>query len=176
MLLRAFGQEKIATTMSWGFSGGVYGIYLLAGYLVKKRFFRRLPALAVVLIGCSSFIITVSVQFYAYAHSIKYNVWYDFLFLFLAGLCLFELLSRLSRYEKFHACGAVSFLSRYSFGVFLIHNMVRALAAPLLATYVPAGRILKLLLLQWAMLGASYVTAIILARIPRIGPWMIYLK
>lgn len=118
--LMANGHESVYALPDLSFSGNEYGFMILLGYLVKKGVFNRIRSLVFAILGIIGFIFTVFIQNYSNMHGVSYNVWYNCASLLIADLSIFVLLSRAKlKYEKI-----VQSISRASFGVYLIHNLV----------------------------------------------------
>ena len=110
------GISGVTIQYSLGFSGGVYGIYLILGYLVKKGEFKRVPMYVLGLLALVSFIICVLFQYYAFIKGYNFFLWYEFPFVAIGSFALFEVTSRR---QNVKAYPIVQFLSKYSFAVFL---------------------------------------------------------
>ena len=118
--LTANGQEPVYALPDLSFSGNEYGFMILLGYLVKKGIFDRIHSLALAIFGTAGFVFTVFIQNYSDMHGISYNVWYDCSSLLIADLSIFVLLSRMNLKPK----KAVESISKASFGIYLIHNLI----------------------------------------------------
>lgn len=106
------------------FSGGCYGIYLIAGYLTKKGVFDRLSPVALTLSGVSGFVATILLQLLSHHHGIGYNVWYNNATLFITALGMFLLGLKLLQNGLGPVDRAVTSLAKCSFGIYLIHNPI----------------------------------------------------
>lgn len=80
-----------------GFSGGIYGIYVVMGFLVKRGLLARV-SVRTLGGGCFLFfLLTLGSELFAYHMGRTYNVWYIYCFLLLlSSLFLFEGLARFS--------------------------------------------------------------------------------
>ena len=67
-------------------------------------------------------------QYYAFTKGYDFHLWYEFPFVLTGSFALFELCSRMG---KVKAYSAVTFLAKYSFAVFLVHNLFRLPLLPL---------------------------------------------
>lgn len=155
-----------------GFSGGTYGIYLLVGALVKKGTFKRVKRPILALVALLSYGATVWFQLWSYQKQCPYNVWYDFPLLLVVGVCLLELASRVQTLpgERLFAV-----LAKYTFAVYLIHNIVLGQMKPWVVRQGWAMP-LKVLLMFCVISVFSYVVSLLVGRIPKVGPYLLYLK
>ena len=118
------GREALSFQMSLGFSGGVYGLYFVFGYLIKKGIFKRIKNALLITISCFSLFGCVVLQGWAYNNGYQYTIWYDCPFILFCSLALMELFSRISRVPGYRI---IRLLSKYSFAVYLVHDMIRLL-------------------------------------------------
>lgn len=155
-----------------GFSGGAYGIYLLMGALVKKGAFKRMKGPIVALVALLSYGGTVWFQLWSYQSQCPYNVWYDFPLLLVVGVCLLELTSRI---QTLPGERVLAVLAKYSFGVYLIHNILLGQLRPwvLEQSWIMPW---KVLLLFCIISVFSYLASLLVGRIPKVGPYLLYLK
>lgn len=178
LVREAFDENGFASQIDLGFSGGVYGLYLLMGCMVKKGVFRKIkaPVLGATALVC--FIGTVWFQMWRADLGHGYRVWYDFPSMYIIGICLLELFDRIrdipaSRNGVFTRI--VVWLSQYSFSVYLIHNIF-------LRWLVPWGLSLELkmpaivALVSVISCVGSFLGGFLIARIPRVGPYLLYIK
>ena len=155
-----------------GFSGGIYGIYLILGYLVKKEQFKNISSSKLWIITIISFLICIIFQYYAFTINYEFRLWYEFPFVMLGSFALFELCSRMGKVPGYPA---VTFLSKYSFAVFLIHNLFRLPLLPLVVL-LPYSEPVKAIILWILLIIFSYVAAVIIYRIPRFGKYLLYMR
>lgn len=162
-----------AINMYQGFSGGMYGIYLIMGYLVKKDVFKRIPTAVVLLIEFVSLAGIVGFKLMAYhLGHLAYSLWVDNLFLLIGCTAVFEWMSRLRRIPCYRT---VAKIAKYSFAIFLLHNMVIEVLAPLL-TQLPIHDLLIELVLSVAVLLISLLIAYIITWIPKVGKAILLMK
>jgi len=166
------GINGVALQYCLGFSGGVYGIYIILGYLIKKGQFKHGKSYQFALLAIISFIICILFQYYAYTLNYDFALWYEFPFVLLGSFALFELCSRK---KTVRAYPLVEFFSKYSFAVFLIHNIFRIPLLPL-AVQLPFSEPIKAIILWILLIILSYVTAVIIYRIPRFGKYILYMR
>ena len=171
-LLEMHGIKNVNIQYCLGFSGGVYGIYILLGYLIKKGQFKNINSVKLGLIALISFAICVLFQYYSFTKGYDFFLWYEFPFILTGSFALFELCSRK---EKVRAYPFVTFLSKYSFAVFLVHNLFRLPLLPL-AVELPYSEPVKAIILWIFMIILSYAAVVIIYRIPRVGKYILYMR
>ena len=166
------GISGVTIQYSLGFSGGVYGIYLILGYLVKKGEFKRIPTYQLGIMALISFIICILFQYYAFSKGYNFFLWYEFPFVAIGSFALFE---ATSRRQNVKAYSIVKVLSKYSFAVFLIHNLFRLPLLPLVVR-LPYTEPVKAIILWILLIFFSYIAAVIIYRIPRFGKYILYMR
>jgi surface polysaccharide O-acyltransferase-like enzyme len=171
-VLAMHGIENVNIQYCLGFSGGVYGIYIILGYLVKKDLFKKYSSNKMRALAIVSFLICVLFQYYAFVRGYNFYLWYEFPFVLTGSFALFELCSRRG---KVRAYPMVTFLSKYSFAVFLIHNLFRLPLLPLVVQ-LPYSEPVKALILWVMLIFFSYLAAVIIYRIPRFGKFILYMR
>ena len=166
------GIQNVTIQYCLGFSGGVYGIYLVLGYLVKKDVFKKYSSNKLWIIAVVSFAICVLFQYYSYVRGYNFFLWYDFPFVLTGSFALFELCSRV---KHVMAYSWVAVLSKYSFAVFLIHNLFRLPLLPLIVR-LPFTEPVKAIILWILLIFLSYAAAAIIYRIPKFGKFVLYMR
>ena len=165
------GIKNISLQYSLGFSGGVYGIYIILGYLVKKGMFKNISKIMLTALLIVSFLVCVLFQYYSYIKGYNFFLWYEFPFILLGSFALFELCSRMKS-VRFYS--QVKVLSKYSFAVFLLHNVFRLPLLPLVIT-LPVSEPLKAIILWILLIVLSFPAAAIIYRIPKFGRYILYM-
>ena len=166
------GVQNVTIQYCLGFSGGVYGIYIILGYLVKKDLFKKYSSNKLGLLAIVSFAICVVFQYYSYIRGYNFFLWYEFPFILTGSFALFELCSRMKHVRAFPL---ISVLSKYSFAVFLIHNLFRLPLLPVIVQ-LPYTEPVKALILWVLLIFFSYIAAAIIYRIPRFGKYILYMR
>lgn len=169
VLLDMSGAEKVSGQLTLEFSGGVYGIYLIIGYLVKKEGFKKIRSTVLWGVFTVCFVSTVCLQLFAYSREYKYNVWYNCAFLFAAGVCLFELFSRLTIKEN----SLVKNLAKCSFGIYLIHNPIRMMFVRYLHL---DSNVVKIAVVFTLTFLISWLMVHVIGKIPKAGKVLFYMK
>ena len=171
-LLDMQGIKNVTVQYCLGFSGGIYGIYILLGYLNKKDCFKKISSKVLWAIAIFSGVFTVAFQYYAYLRGYNFFLWYEFPFILFGSFALFELCSRI---ESVPCYNVFAFLSKYSFAVFLIHNLFRLPLLPYAVEY-ELSQPVESLILWVALIILSYAAAVIIYRIPKVGKYILYMK
>lgn len=172
LLLDMHGIKNVNIQYCLGFSGGIYGIYIILGYLVKKDMFKNISSLKLKALFVVSFLICVLFQYYAFIKGYNFFLWYEFPFVLTGAFALFELCSRI---EKVRAYSVVSFLSKYSFAVFLVHNLFRLPLLPVVVQ-LPLSETVKSIILWVLLIVLSYAATAIIYRIPKVGKFILYMR
>lgn len=168
-----FGKTPLSPTISSGFSGGAYGIYLLIGYGIKRGGLKSMRTTILLLAAFISFILTAGLQIVAYHYSYQYNVGYDDLFLMLFSVSIFELGSRLKVSGK--AASLIQFISIYSFPVFLIHAIPYTILTPILGR-LEFSRPIKVCMLFLCVYLSSLGCGWLIRCLPKFGNYVLYFK
>ena len=166
------GIKNVSLQYCLGFSGGVYGIYILIGYLVKKDMFKKISSYKLWILTIVSFLICVIFQYYTFTKAYDFSLWYEFPFILTGSFALFELCSR-KKTVRFYS--GVKVLSKYSFAVFLIHNLFRLPLLPFVVM-LPVSEPVKAIILWILLIIFSFATAAILYRIPKFGKFLLYMR
>lgn len=165
------GKSLGSSFISQGFSGGVYGLYLVMEHFQKKGALKNIRTAWLSLTVILSFAGAMWTQLYAHAHGVTYNIWYDNAFLFIAAVGIFELISRSRRnYSKF-----IQLLSKYSFPMYLVHMLLIDLCKRVEAWMNFPRPVLVMLIWGISVLGSMLVCAGI-SRIPKVGKYILYMK
>ncbi len=172
LVLDMHGIKGVAIQYCLGFSGGIYGIYIIIGYLVKKGRFENIPAYRLWIITIISFLICVWFQYYSFTIGYDFFLWYEFPFILTGSFSLFVLCSRISSVRCY---SGVKVLSKYSFAVFLIHNLFRLPLLPFIVV-LPFSEPVKAIILWILLVILSFSAAAIIYRIPRFGKYILYMR
>ena len=172
VILSMHGIQNVNIQYCLGFSGGVYGIYIILGYLVKKGLFKKYSSKLMGLIVLVSFLICVLFQYYSFTKGYEFFLWYEFPFVLTGSFALFELCSRMGKVRAFPL---VSFLSKYSFAVFLVHNLFRLPLLPIVVE-LPFTEPVKAIILWILLIIFSYIAVVIIYRIPKFGKFILYMR
>lgn len=156
-----------------GFVGGLYGVYLLLGLLVKRKVFSAIPSVIVFVVGILTFVGVVALQIWLYSTGIGYSVWYSNGLLCISALCFFELFSRAVNPPS----GVfVRSLAKYSFAIYLVHFPIKMLISPWIGAYFGESSFVCVPVLTAVALLVSWVAVMVLAKIPFVGPRLLYIR
>ena len=117
--LDLFTDVKLKPWIDMSFSGGIYGLYVVTGYILRRfepTIERSIKNPVLILLTIGSIILSAGIQIEFYQRGEILLIWYDFCLLPLAALGLFIVLKRFSARNRL-----VDVLSRYSFGIYLLH-------------------------------------------------------
>lgn len=176
VLYQCLGKPGFETIIASGFSGGAYGCYMLLGYCVKKDAFKKLRSPIIAIMGILSFCAVVALQIFAYSKGVRYNVWYTNGLLLVAGLAVYELLSRAQTLKPNRV---VSILSFYSFAIYLVHYPVNILLLEYFLPWAPIAsqpHIIQVCLQWLLMMAISLLLCGFISRIPKVGSRILYLR
>ena len=153
------------------YSGGVYGFYLVLGYVIAhyKAEIKCLLAKSAIRVAAAGetillFVGTVYVQLFMYAHGTPYNVWYSYFTLPLLGCCVFLLLYTAKPPQRL--CGLATVLAENSFGIYLVHDPILLMLAKI---GLRQGSTLELVVLSVGIYAASFALVWCLSLIPHVG-------
>ena len=164
--------EPLRVQIDFGYSGAVYGIYVLAGWMVKKGALQHARCSILAICGLAFMACLIGLQIWTHVTGKGYTAWYNNALLFCSGFALFGLMSHAQTVPFYTVFRSVA---RYSFPIFLIHLMVIVpLNAQIAPLHIP--HIIKASILFFAGFGLSYVIARAIELIPVIGKKILYLK
>ncbi len=115
-------QNEIWNNLELSWSGGIYGTLLIIGYFMKQRVLSNVKRIYLLMIGIIAYISTVVLQYGLWQRSIEYFLWYNCIFLIVTAICIFELCARL---EKINLFNIWKNLAKCSFGIYLVHNIIK---------------------------------------------------
>ena len=154
-------------SLDLSFSGGVYGFYLIAGYLLKRyeeQLRNSLGSLAAPA-GVVSLALLVSLQVLANTNDHLYLIWYDFCLLPIASMLIFVYFRDV---QVVKLRGLITNISACSFGIYLFHILFLALFWRY-ETFDLFSDKLRIFLLFVSSFVLSFISVMILKKIPRLG-------
>lgn len=151
-----FNLEQIETTLTPAYLGGAYLTYAILGYLLfRKKILGGINGWVITLILLLSSFLAVDVC------RQPNDVWYDALWVLLSSVCIAELIRRAFaarcvtvKTSSPRLIGFVTLVSRGAFGIYLVHNPIKALIAP----FIPAISSSSLLCL--CLFAATWVLSV----------------
>ena len=168
---KVMGRSELSAKISFGY-GGVYSIYLILGHLIRKKLFRKINGYLLLFVTILSVTAGILFQMWAFGHGYTYKIWYDSPFILLGAAAVFELFSR---YRGGLPKVVIGFMAEHSFGVYLIHMMVRQLIRP----YISEMDIMlpHMVLFLWiSVAGLTYLLTWLISTVPFVGKYILYEK
>ena len=117
----------IAPLLDFGFSGGVYGIYLVLGQVLRPAQKRRQRWYFVIMFIATG--AAFGYQRFLYYWQ-GYDLWYNCVFLLLATMALWKILLGIPLQTNGIFCFIIKKIADCSFGIYLLHYPVLVLIAP----------------------------------------------
>lgn len=172
-ILPSLGGKKL---LDFGYCGGLYGFYILLGFVVKKKKFFGTKKLIGVCF--CSLIGAVFLQHFLYLKGITYNAFYNCGLVTICSFCIFALLS--NHAMAFDPLGLevkniIHKLSIVSFSIYLIHFPVLLLlqdAVRTLKLSLPA----KVLVLWIATFLLSVVVSVFASKLKLVRKYLLYIE
>lgn len=172
VFLNTLKIEPLIIQIDFGYSGAVYGIYVLAGWMVKKGALQHAKRSILAICGLAFLACLIGLQVWTALAGSGYATWYNNALLLCSGLALFGFISH-AKTVPFYAF--FKSIARYSFPIFLIHLMIIGpLSAQIAPLHIP--HIIKAAILFFAGFGMSYVIARLVELIPVVGKRILHLK
>lgn len=172
----AFGSTEVSI-LEYGFTGGYFGAYVLLGYLVQQKVFRKIPGSLLTVAAVLLFFLVQTEEWFAHKGGSQNIVWYSWSTLLLLSLCIFELWTRRAK-EPAVPDGknrSLYFLSKYSFAVYLIHFPLVQAAVRISFWYTDSA-FLTFLVAFFSSFLLSFLLAFLLDRIPKVGRYFLYMR
>lgn len=164
------------TLLDLGFSGGLYGLYIILGWAVaRKDLMARVPKWLLWVGFLGSFGACVGTMTWCYNWKYEYQIWYDFSFVLTAGLFLTELFRRTKNWPLW-LDALCEKLSRRSFAVYFLHFPLMAAMFELnLQKIVGKNQSLRTVWMFAAAFFASLAIIEVLKRIPVVKKYLLYM-
>lgn len=170
VVLEILGKSAVAPRIDSGFSGGLYGAYLIVGWLFAKAEKPQHP-----LVSFSAFmalfLACVGFQAWAYSAGRAYNIWYSNILLLGCGVALFGFLSSLDVPKGFE--GLATAVSKHSFGMFLLHYPIVQLLCGYMRS-MGVGRPLTSIMAFSIAFAVSFAMVALVSKVPVIGRLLFY--
>ena len=186
-LFNAFSVEIIGffpdakLTIDVGFWGGVYGVLLILGnYISNEQILKKIKFPILVFVFILSFICNSIGARYFYVNKLTHSDifgWYSSPFILLSSVCLIEMLRRIPQ----HKCPKIIvFLSKGSFIIYLVHNLVLYIFNEIVknSTLNECGDLTISVLRFFVSVSISILTVFIVNKIPlaRVKKYVFYSK
>ncbi len=151
-----YNKDKYGIILDLSFCGGVYGIYLLAGYFINKGILKRVKNGVNVIIVVLSLLLTIIFQFWCNERGYNYNVWYNFIGIFFCTVFLFEGFRRKSlTNSKINII--INKISCISLGIYFVHRPIQMYVCKYI--YFNNSLTLFSIIILW---GITFVSSVIL--------------
>lgn len=177
LLLQTYKVEVIKSIIiDTSFLGGVYGLYLISGYLLGNGILRKIPTYLALTFGIACFTFTCWFQYHINKNGFKYDVWYDFIGIFLASIFFFEIMHRMDHIgNNILIKKATEELSINSLGMFFIHYPLQMIMfnIHLFSFISSSGRIIVMFMISAAI---SYLLVKLLSQINILKKWLFLIK
>lgn len=152
------------------FLGGVYGVYLILGYLVKKEIFNNIKKRYMIIVCVMAYLGAVWQQLYCYSKGVEYNILYNNFCLLLYSFMIFLLIK--CSLKTFYFQG-VETLAKFAFGIYLIHNPIMIV----FTKYYLADNIYFKVLVSFSVaLIGSYLIILFVSKMGKIGKYLFMIK
>lgn len=170
--LNQFRSTDLACSLDLNFSGGIYGFYLIAGYLLKRyenQFRNAFKPLAIPA-GLACITALVLLQMLANTADHLYLLWYDFCLLPIASMLIFVYFRDVS---SVNLRGLITNISTCSFGIYLFHIVYLALFWHYETFDNLFSDKLRIFLLFISAFILSFISVMILKKIPHLGKLLV---
>lgn len=173
ILLVLKGITPLENKLYLYYTGGVYGIYLMIGYLIKKGLLKKVKKVYFVLAFFALFIGIVTFQLCVNNLGGTYRVWYDFILLPFAAAALFSTLYE-TKPGKFLARACYEF-SRCSFGIYLVHSPIQKVIIKFVRfEFLPTP--LRVCVMCLAVFLVSWGMVRLIMKVPKIGNKLVFVR
>ena len=165
------------TILDTGYTGGVFGTYVLLGYMVHEKVFREIRAWILGVVAVISFLGIHVTEYFMHLLGSEDIVWYSWLPLIVTALCCFELLCRHCG-EAVIPSGVhkpVNFVARYSFAMYLTHFPMTLACVRVMYWYTTSA-FLTFVVATFVPFFLSMLLCWLLDRIPKVGRYLLYMR
>lgn len=165
------------TILDAGYTGGVFGTYVLLGYMVHEKVFREIRAWILGVVAIISFLAIHVTEYFMHLLGSEDIVWYSWLPLIVTALCCFELLCRHCG-EAVIPSGVhkpVNFVARYSFAMYLTHFPMTLACVRVMYWYTTSA-FLTFIVATFVPFFLSMLLCWLLDRIPKVGRYLLYMR
>lgn len=117
-------KVSYSTILYFNFLGGAYGLYILLGYYISNGLLKKYSKISLTTIAIGTFWGTNMFLYMADQGQKYYNLWYDFVLLFICTICIFELFVRIkNKTNKSIFVEITKYISKISLGIFFLHEI-----------------------------------------------------
>lgn len=176
VILQAEKLKTVGRVLDISFLGGIYGFYMILGYLSHENKFKKINNKILMIIGVISFSCACLIQMYSYHRLKKYNIWYDSPFVLVCGICLFELIKRIKSDKiSCRMMKVITYISKISFAIFFIHIIVETILKDYIKL-IPISNSLRVLMLFVCSFLIAVLVVWSMSKIKIIRKKVLYLK
>lgn len=169
----SLGHEVFASLLDVGFSGGVYGLYLITGFLIKRKFLKSVSTKCVIIGFLTMFMGSVCLQSFALYQDKVVDMWYNWGTVFISSLFLFEVISRIQL--SIFSGVLVRILARYSFAIYLTHYPIILIFKTFVLKF-PMPIVVQVFILSLIALIGGYCVSVLIVKIPKVGNKILYMR
>ena len=176
-LTPSIGSDDV-TILEPVFTGGIYGAYVLLGYMVHEKVFRNIHSAWLITIAVLLFLHIHVTEFMEYILGYQDIVWYSWFSIIVSSACVFELFDRRAKEPKVPDTkwtNAVTFVARYSFAVYLVHFPLTQVAVRVMYWYTPSA-VLTFLVATIVPFFMSLLITWLVDKIPYAGKYLLYMR
>lgn len=167
----------IKSILSLEFSGGIYGLILLTGYIYRKSNYLKKISKRVLLLGLVTFYFsTVYLQIYCHYQGLAYYVWYNNFLLVACSFIVFIMGMQIN-YSKVYAppyYTFVKYIAKYSFGVYLVHYPILILLRRCLCFDITKA--INVIFYSIVTFVCSYIFVSIFSKYSKIGKILFFIR
>lgn len=169
-IVKALGLQPIGSQILPGFSGEVFGLYLIMGFLIYNKVFDKIENKWLIFISVFSIIGAVALQIWSLYCEQNYQIWYDNGLLLFASVPVMIIMSRITEYPKGidAVCRSVA---KHSFGIYLLHKLVLVVVHNFISIDV-FPRSLCMVLQFTSVFLLTWILVALISRIPKVGPFI----
>lgn len=171
-ILVIMGEDALNIQLSQGFSSGKYGLYIIFGYLIKKKFWDKMKnrwlwtTIIVSLVG------VVGLQLFGLYNGVIFKVWYDNVGLLLASIAVLIIISRIKNIPN-TLMKIIENLSKCSFGIYIVHETV--LQYVKLIFSIDKYNVVVCTLLRFSVTFLiSWIIIMLISKIPKLGNVLVH--
>ena len=157
----------------WGDS--VWMLYLILGYLIKRGAFNRVHELLALVVMIVSGAALVLFHHVAMSSGLPWDTYYSNIFLVICSVCVFIIIERLGSLVKAKEnaiCHFVTLISKYSFGIYMIHFWI----LELMLIYVDARTIVAYCIIVPVCIASSIFVCYVISNSTFCRRWLLLIK
>lgn len=123
IILNILGIDNYNSILYLNFLGGCYGLYVILGYYLNNGILKKYNNFILSLGVLLMFFLTCLIQLISYTQysNFRFNVWYDFITLFVCSVCIFELFRRINIKLENIFIKITRYISKRSLAIFFLH-------------------------------------------------------